>query len=867
MATEVTSLTTPENPPTSAPPKGVRPSRGRSLAVLLLCLLLAGGVFAVYLATSLEGGRGDVLMPLDDVYIHFQYARQLAVGQPYVYNPGLPPTSGATSFLYPYILALGVLLGFDGLRLGLWAMLVGAAALAGATWLVYALACRYVREGVALLFAVAFALSGPVAWHFMSGMETGVVVLALLWTLYAVLRRDIVQTAAAGTLLALLRPEGGVWAVLAVFALLTQLMRARRVGLLELLRTQTKTLWLALPVLALGVQPLVNLVVTRSAVASGNQAKSVLGMIPPYHDAIVATILGNIGRMLMELLTGFSSREGWYYAFTLTLLALVGLGGVLLRRDRPREHARAEWPGHRRVVALLVVAWLGAGIAAIATLDTAFWHFKRYQLPLFALFFPLAAWGVGFWPRRAQWLALALGGVTVLASAATFLTFRSHYALNVDYVYQQPLQMARWLAANTPPDAVVAVHDTGMMRYMGGRTTVDIVGLTTAGAATSWRNGPGSVAEFLDDVRPDYIASYGHGHGYGLGYLADTSLYAETLIEYPVVLDPAHNVALAADIQGIYTPDWAPLDASRLPAQPSITALLAARNARLLDDIDVANVVSEKAHGYGWYDLERLGGFPTDVYEQSIVGCGDPACRLTDGGRHINGEEMFSFVPPSPAGDVLLITRVHAVNAGTVQVLVNDTPVAKRWLPQLPGAWLEMPVLLPANLLTTPTHIRIVPDTPGGHYMPYHHWFYSVDAPATLPDDTPFATFQDGSITLYDPRLTIDSEAQQLRIDLTWATPDAAEGDYKVFVHVVADDGATLAQADLRPGGDTLPPGNWIRGPFTDTIMVDLAEVPPGDYQVLLGLYDPVTFARLTPTRGDEAQRLLLGKVEIDDNG
>ncbi len=49
-------------------------------------------------------------MPLDDAYIHFQYARSIATGQPYAYNPGLPPTSGATSFLYPYLLALGYLI-------------------------------------------------------------------------------------------------------------------------------------------------------------------------------------------------------------------------------------------------------------------------------------------------------------------------------------------------------------------------------------------------------------------------------------------------------------------------------------------------------------------------------------------------------------------------------------------------------------------------------------------------------------------------------------------------------------------------------------------------------------------------------------
>ena len=67
-------------------------SRGRSLFIWGLCCALSGVVFLAYAGASLAAGRGEYVLPLDDVYIHFQYARQLAAGEPYVYNPGLPPT-------------------------------------------------------------------------------------------------------------------------------------------------------------------------------------------------------------------------------------------------------------------------------------------------------------------------------------------------------------------------------------------------------------------------------------------------------------------------------------------------------------------------------------------------------------------------------------------------------------------------------------------------------------------------------------------------------------------------------------------------------------------------------------------------------
>jgi hypothetical protein len=36
---------------------------------------------------------------------------------------------------------------------------------------------------------------------------------------------------------------------------------------------------------------------------------------------------------------------------------------------------------------------------------------------------------------------------------------------------------------------------------------------------------------------------------------------------------------------------------------------------------------------------------------------------------------------------------------------------------------------------------------------------------------------------------------------------------------------------------------------------------------VVIGLYDPATMTRLTPTGGDEAQRLVLGDLEFGTDG
>src|SRR5687768_4338727 len=83
---------------------------------IFLCIFV-GVLLTIYISLGLAASPGTLLMPLDDTYIHFQYARQMASGEPYVYNPGDAATSGGTSFLYPILLALGYKLGFTDLSL------------------------------------------------------------------------------------------------------------------------------------------------------------------------------------------------------------------------------------------------------------------------------------------------------------------------------------------------------------------------------------------------------------------------------------------------------------------------------------------------------------------------------------------------------------------------------------------------------------------------------------------------------------------------------------------------------------------------------------------------------------------------------
>lgn len=799
---------------------------------------------AVMLAYVLPAHRlgHQVVLPLDDVYIHFQYAKQIANGQLYVYNPDLPPSSGATSLLYPYLLAVGYRLGFTGFALGYWALAIGFVAFVGSIYFVIRIQQSMgLPTPLAVAMSGVFALTGAVGWHFFSGMETGLLIFFMLLVLYALLQKRWRVWIFAASMLVIIRPEGSIMGLLSVGAALW-IFRAMQ------------PIWsrgiLLLPMLLFNAQPTVNWLITGSREAAGSSAKSILSMIPTDYMVMFEQISGNFFRMWWEFATGYSSREGIYLPFG---LAIVGVVGWTIGAYRRKDYA----------VGLLVWGWLLALTAAVSTLDPAFWHFKRYQMPAIVLLLVVSGMGLVMLYDWKRWIANSLVGFwSFMAVLSMVVYFVPAYQLNIQYLLDQQIPMAQWLSENTPESAVVAVHDVGMMRYVGNRTTVDMVGLTTAGAAESWRHGPGALAEFLSSYtpRPDYTASY--TDALGLSYLADTGIYGELLAEYPVILSDRFNVALAGAYQGIWRVDWSAADVADTPKQPYVLGQL--DGFSLVDQLNVADLSSERAHDYVWTNFERLAGFPTEVYEMDYAACVTD-CRVMDGGRRVNGDIEFA-IDVEANKDTILVTRVHPYQAGTWDVYANDEWIAERVIPNMPGVWMDVAVLVPAEYVTETTHVRIVPNVPQSHFMPYYHWVYQ-GAAAAFSDDVSLVSFEAFDLIA----LSLESaESQQLQVDLQWSVSDSVpNGDYRMFVHVYDDMNAPpLAQTDRYPVDGATPIGNWLIGTLNDTIMVNLDTLPDGEYTVALGFYHAIDGTRLQPSSNMldvlPDGRIVLGEIKVE---
>lgn len=117
------------------------------------------------------------------------------------------------------------------------------------------------------------------------------------------------------------------------------------------------------------------------------------------------------------------------------------------------------------------------------------------------------------------------------------------------------------------------------------------------------------------------------------------------------------------------------------------------------------------------------------------------------------------------------------------------------------------------------------------------------------------------------PGYDLERTGERVAVTLHWQALAAPGRDYKVFLHCF--DPATeqiVAQRDAMPLSDTYPTSRWAEGEVvSDRLVLDMAGVPAGRYQLAVGWYDPLTGERLEPV-GDPARtsqrRVLLQQLD-----
>jgi arabinofuranosyltransferase len=515
--------------------------RGRTLAVAApaVALALAIGVFLLR-TRQLAGGLGVEAFPLDDSWIHMQFARNLAEGRGFSYNPGVP-VSGSTAPLWT--LALGGLFAVLGSHPVL-AKALGIAATLGTAWLAGRLALAWTdRADAALLASVLVTLAGPMVWGALSGME---VALAALLVTAALLLHARARAWAAGAALgaaALARPEAVL--LLPLFWLGGPLTRRRAVA------------W-GLPVAGFLAPWIVfNLATTGTPLPATAAAKiegGLVGYLAGVREPLRTTLLGRPWQFETEWV-----RWLWRADALLPLLLLPGLWWLGRRVGRAALAPASVLVLHPIAMAMLApyrAPSFQEGRYSIHLLPLALVVAIAPLSPLFSSSSVSPSGGEG---RVRGWLAAAallVGALAALPSAA------SRYGWAVQNIEAMQVHLGHWVAGHTPPTARLALNDVGAITYVSRREIVDVMGLVTPAIIPFRRDGEPGVLRYLEQTCPDYLIVFP-------AWFPTIAAMADRFHPvYRVRLD--HNEVAGADELVVYETAWSRWRADRQPCPGAV---------------------------------------------------------------------------------------------------------------------------------------------------------------------------------------------------------------------------------------------------------------------------------------------------------
>jgi hypothetical protein len=209
----------------------------------------------------------------------------------------------------------------------------------------------------------------------------------------------------------------------------------------------------------------------------------------------------------------------------------------------------------------------------------------------------------------------------------------------------------------------------------------------------------------------------------------------------------------------------------------------------------------------------------------------------------LDGAQLASFdgrrcqVVPAPGGECIYVVVVHE----------DDVT-----LPWLQSIYPTGDIVWALNDRTGAPYARAfrVPMRTSPVYAPTHELHANVgNITALVGYEVSSETIRPGEI---------------LHVTLHWLGRARTTEDYTVFVQLLgpvpaapATGGPLWAQADQQPGGGTYPTSRWVTGEtvLDHYTLVMPADAPPGEYQLVAGMYLLATMERLPAVEGNTGAR------------
>ncbi len=550
----------------------------RKHAIIILAVM---AIFVGIFLWQEHSTAGTFGFPLDDSWIHAQFARNIVLGNGFSYNPG-QPASGSTAPLWTFVSATGYLLTGDSV---LGAKVMGVLFLGLTVFLVYFIVRTITGDAREALFAAVIAASLPrLLWASLSGME---VTLAVSLTLAGVFthilysaasdRRQYLSTALFG-LATLARPECGIFFAAAMLdrTLVRILIHWRELASRE---------WLIPMAFHIGLFVLILLPFLIFSKRFG------IGFLP--NTAYAKAILWNRG--LISAFIKSSPKEAlksltvypfdYYLSFleeslknNPILFAMVPFGFFKLTLSTPYGRGTR----YQSFILPLAVILFPLIVGIVVPFGQASYQEGRYAAPVAPLMlivgtigiYAAASYGARIFSeakfmgsparlvleRSLIWFLMAL---TLFAQGRNVWYRSKLYGREVANIEDMQVTLGKWLDQNLPRDAVIAVNDVGAIAYFSHRKVLDTVGLISPEVLAFRKRGQSAdtaMFSLLEEERPGYAVLF-------------PDWYPQSVKN--AVFEPIHRVVLhdnvicGGDEMVVYKLDWSKLGpADEQPRRP-----------------------------------------------------------------------------------------------------------------------------------------------------------------------------------------------------------------------------------------------------------------------------------------------------------
>jgi len=409
--------------------------------------------------------------PLDDSWIHLHFARNIAEGAGFSYNPGVP-VAGSTAPLWTLLLALGVFAFGSSLAV---VKAIGITTALAATIMVRRAARAWGAGRLgALGAAIGLAWTGAMAWGALSGMEVTLAALLVAASLLAHARGRDLWTAIGAAAAALARPEAIVLVPLLAIARPLTMRRALLFGGI--------TVAMLAPAVAFSLATVGSPVpASASAKIEGGLVGWLSGVREPARVTWVSRPAAFVGGWVAWL---------WTTDWLLPLALLAALVLVWWR------------PGRALAVPALALVVQPLAMALFAPYRDPAFQEGRYSIHLLPIAFVVLAVALG---KRLTRPRLALVVLYLALAIVALFPAATRYGWAVQNINAMQVHLGRWVDAHVPRGEVIALNDIGAIAYLSRRPVIDLVGLVSPEVLPYRRAGDEGILRYLAERCPGHV--------------------------------------------------------------------------------------------------------------------------------------------------------------------------------------------------------------------------------------------------------------------------------------------------------------------------------------------------------------------------